>query len=165
MAPVFQIGSVSIYNSRTGATASALVATGINFTQFWQLFPDRLVFENGSLPDQNQNDALVLGHKPNHPNDAQAPFAYPNDNITITLTGPIPSKFNFTVAGTLQKRGTSGLGNFDYWAFLSIEKAREIGREIYGVGEGAHLIFVKVADPEHSEQVADQIEELFHLSR
>jgi putative ABC transport system permease protein len=159
-APVFQIGSVTLHNNNTGQTTTALVATGVNYTQFWTLFPDRLIFENGSLPDEAQeNEAVIIGYKPNHPDDTQTPFAQPNDNITITVTVPGigPQNFTFTVAGTLQKRGTSGLGNYDYWIFLSIEKARQI----YNVEEGAQLVFVKVADPEHSEQVADNIEALF----
>jgi putative ABC transport system permease protein len=152
-APVFQIGNVTLYNNENGRTTSALVATGVNYTQFWRLFPDRLVFDEGSLPDQSQNNTIIIGYKPNHP----------NDNITLTVNIPKPpygyeqKHINFTVAGTLQKRGTSGLGNYDYWVFIPIETARKI----YGVEEGAQLIFVQVADPEYSEEVADQIEKLF----
>jgi len=162
-APVFQIGNVTLYNNENGKETSALVATGVNYTQFWQLFPDRLVFEEGSLPDQSQNNTIIIGYKPNHPNESQTPFASPNDNITLTVDVPKPpygyerKHVNFTVAGTLQKRGTSGLGNYDYWVFIPLKTAREI----YGVEEGAQLIFVQVADPEYAEQVADQIEKLF----
>ncbi len=161
--PVYQIGNVTLYNIETGNKTSALVATGVNFTQFWQIFPDRLVFENGSLPSQDQNDTIIIGYKPNHPDDTEAPFAQPNDNITMAVNVPNPpfgyedKHVNFTVAGTLQKRGTSGLGNYDYWVFLSIEKAREI----FHVDDGAQLVFVQVDDPEDGEQVADDIEALF----
>lgn len=160
-APVYQIGNVTLYNDETGQTTSALVAAGVNFTQFWQIFPDRLVFENGSLPSQTQNNTLLIGYKPNHQDDAEIPFAQPDDNITMTiqLPGYPPQKtqVNFTVAGTLQKRGTSGLGNFDYWVFIPLETARKI----YGVEEGAQLIFVQIDDLDTSEQVADDIEALF----
>lgn len=162
-APVFQIGNVTLYNNENGRTTSALVATGVNYTQFWQLFPDRLVFEEGGLPNQSQNNTMIIGYKPNHPNETQIPFARPNDNVTMTVNVPKQpmgyeqKHVNFTVAGTLKKRGTSGLGNYDYWVFIPMETARKI----YGVEEGAQLIFVQVEDPEYSEQVADEIEELF----
>ncbi len=160
-APVFQIGNVTLYNGETGRRSSALVATGVNYTQFWRLFPDRLIFENGSLPDPPKNNSLIIGYKPNHQDDSETPFAQPNDNVTMKVIIPKlgykPANFTFTVAGTLQKRGTSGLGNYDYWVFMPVQTAREI----YDVEEGAQLIFVQVSDPEYSEQVADEIEALF----
>jgi putative ABC transport system permease protein len=158
-APVYQIGNVTLYNNQTGGKSNALVAAGVNFTQFWQLFPDRLVFENGSLPDKPKNDTMIIGYKPNHQDDSEIPFAQPSANITMTVAkiGRKPENFTFTVAGTLQKRGTAGLGNFDYWVLIPLEKAREI----YQVKEGAQLIFVQIADLDASGQVADDIEALF----
>lgn len=161
-APVFQLGNVTLYNDRTGDKTSASVATGINFTQFWSIFPDRLIFESGGLLAQPENDTIIIGYKPNHPNDTLTPFAQPNDKVTMTVGQPPNQKqVNLTIGGTLQKRGTAGLGNFDYWVFLPIETARKI----YGVEEGAQLIFAQVTAPEHSEQVADDIEKLFPPSQ
>lgn len=56
----------------------------------------------------------------------------------------------------MQKTGTPGLTNFDYWAFIPLDTAREI----YGTNS-SDLIFVKVPNPELSESVAEEIEDLF----
>ncbi|MCS7119800.1 MAG: FtsX-like permease family protein [Nitrososphaerota archaeon] len=164
---VMQVGNVTLINSR-GETVKAFVAVGVNFTEFIQVFPDRFVFETGSLPAEDRNDTVILGYKVNHPTeDSDKPFAVAGDTITITLgrmreaAPPIPIRYetlsiNFTVAGTLQRRGTPGITNFDYWIFLPLKTTRRIFET-----EQSDLIFVKVNDPEESERIADEIESLF----
>lgn len=158
---VMQVGNVTLYNSKNNETVKAFVGTAVNFTEFVNVFPDRFVFESGGLPPADRNDTIVIGYKVNHPEENETtPFAVANDNVTLTLTLTLvpfkQEKYNFTVAGTLQERGTPGLTNFDYWIFIPLETARKI----YDTNQ-SDLIFVKVYDPEQSEQIAKDIEALF----
>ncbi|MGQ9624457.1 MAG: ABC transporter permease [Candidatus Bathycorpusculaceae bacterium] len=165
--PVMQVGNVTLCNSR-GETVKAFVAVAVNFSEFTQIFPDRFVFESGGLPSEDINNSIVIGYKVNYPTEnTTSPFVLANENITLTLgifhemPQPLPPyyeivNYNFTVAGTLQKRGTPGITNFDYWIFISLKTAREIYKT-----EQSDLIFVKVHDAEDSERVADEIESLF----
>jgi len=159
---VMQIGNVTLYNENR--TVRAFVATAVNFTKFAEVFPDRFSFEMGKLPTEERNDTIVIGYKINYPNENETtPFAVPNDNITITVERFLPSppsliyeNYTFNVAGTLQKRGTPGITNFDYWIFIPLETARKI----YDTNQ-SDLIFVKVHDVEKSEDIAEEIEALF----
>ena len=159
---VMQFGNVTLYNK--DRTVRAFVATAVNFTQFAEVFPDRFSFEMGKLPTEERNDTIVIGYKINYPNENETtPFAVPNDNITITIERFLPSppslvyeNYTFNVAGTLQKRGTPGITNFDYWIFIPLETARKI----YDTNQ-SDLIFVKVFDVEKSEEIANEIEALF----
>jgi len=159
---VMQIGNVTLYNGNK--KVRAFVATGVNFTEFVKVFPDRFIFENGKLPEGDRNDTIVIGYKVNHPTENETtPFAVANDTITLTLevlqpSPPFhkPKNYTFTVAGTLQKRGTPGITNFDYWILMPLETVREIYKT-----QESDLIFVKVYDPEESERIAKDIEGLF----
>lgn len=159
---VMQLGNVTLYNGNE--TVQAFVATAVNYTSFVEIFPDRFVFED-QPPSQFTNNTLVIGHKVNWDSeDDTTPFAKANDTVTLTLGIPTGQAYppirlqneTFTVGGVLEKRGTPGITNFDYWVFLSLERAREIYTT-----EESDLIFAKVYDPQQSERIAKDIEALF----
>jgi putative ABC transport system permease protein len=161
--PVMQIGNVTLQNG--DKTVQAFVATGVNFTDFIKVFPDRFIFE-GTAPAQYENNTIIIGNEVNHPTQNET-FAEAGDNITLTLetfeqppnsVQPIPvfMNFSFTVGGVLQKMPTSGITDFDYWVFIPLERARQI----YKTSE-SDLIFARVNDPEQSENIANDIEQLF----
>jgi len=159
---VMQLGNVTLYSGNE--TVQAFVATAVNYTSFVEIFPDRFVFED-QPPSQFTNDTIVIGHKVNYVSENDTtPFARVNDTVTLSLgipTGqPYPSiRFQnetFTVGGILEKRGTPGITNFDYWVFIPVDRAREVY-----VTEESDLVFVKVYDPEQSERIAKDIEALF----
>ncbi|MGQ9461107.1 MAG: ABC transporter permease [Candidatus Bathyarchaeaceae archaeon] len=160
--PVMQIGSVTLYNGEKKVTA--FVAAAANFTEFQQVFSDRFKFKDGGIPNPIENDTLIIGYKVNYPNETETAFALPGEEVNVTVTIPKqtmpPSveykNYSFTVAGILQKGGTAGLTNFDYWVFMPLDTAREIFETNL-----VDLIFVKVSDPEFSETVAEKIEALF----
>lgn len=158
--PVIQIGNVTLFNENNGNVTKAFVATAVNFTEFSQVFPDRFSnFEsNISEPKDWGNTSMVIGFKVNHPNVTDTAFAEAGDNVTITtgIGTTFVGNYTLTVAATLIERPTGGITNFDYWVFIPLE----LGKEIYDFS-GAHLIFVKVTNPEYSETVAKQIESLF----
>jgi len=160
--PVMQIGSVKLYNGDKNVTA--FVGAAVNLTEFAEIvFPHRFRFEEGEIPEQIKNNTMIIGYKVNYPNETEVAFAHPNDNVTMTMaiptaTPPIQNQ-SFTVAGTLRKTGTAGLTSFDYWVFIPLETARKF------YGNVTDLIFVKVSDPELSETIAEDIENLFPLYR
>ncbi len=155
---VMQLGNVTLYNK--DKTATAFVATAVNFSEFLEVFPDRFVFESGSVPLDGNNDSIVLGYKANRAteSDTQA-FAAAGDEVKLTLgiptqqAGIIGYNVTYAVSGTLQQASSSGLTNFDYWVFIPIESAREI----YNATR-SDLIFIKVDDPQNSENIANQVE-------
>jgi len=162
---VMQVGNVTLYNG--DEKVRAFVATAVNFSDFISVFQDRFTFETGGPPEQGRNDTIVLGYKVNHPNETETAFAVAGDNVTLSLTKTqqIPvypyvisviENRTFIVSGTLEKKGTPGLTNFDYWVFIPLDTAREI-YESYE----SDLIFVKVSNPDRSEEIAEDIEALF----
>jgi len=163
--PVIQIGNVTLLNERSGNMTKAFVATAVNFTEFSQIFTDRFSnFEsNIDGPEDWNNNSMVIGYKVNHPNMTTEAFAEAGDNVTITVNvirPPYVRNYNLTVVATLIERPTGGLTNFDYWVFVPLELGREIFHETYDF-YGGHLMFVKVQNPEYSETVARNIENLF----
>jgi putative ABC transport system permease protein len=160
---VMQLGNVTLYNENK-EPVQAFVATAVNFTEFTQVFPDRFVFENETLLKYT-NDTIIIGYKVNHPNEnVTEPFAVANDTINLTFglpqRAPFPhteyQNYTFVVGGTLQKRGTPGITNFDYWIFIPLETARTI----FARSE-SDLIFAKVYRSEDSERIAKDVEALF----
>lgn len=157
---VMQIGNVTLHNG--DMEARAFVATAVNFTEFVKVFPDRFVFESvkGS-PEQWKNNTIVIGYKVNHSNETEPSFATAGDNITMTFMKSlsVAETQNFTVVGTLQKKGTPGLTNFDYWVFIPLDTAREI--YFSDKTPESDLIFVKISNPNDSDAITKDIEALF----
>jgi len=160
---VMQLGNVTLYNGNK-EPVQAFVATAVNFTEFMQVFPDRFVFENEALLEYT-NDTIIIGYKVNHPNEnVTEPFAVANDTINLTFgllqRVPFPhmeyQNYTFVVGRTLQKRGTPGITNFDYWIFIPLETARTI----FARSE-SDLVFAKVYRSEDSERIAKDVEALF----
>ena len=158
---IMQIGNATLYNE--DKKVSVFVATASNFREFVKVFPDRFIFEEGEIPEKTGNDTLIIGYKINHANETTATFVHSNDKVNMTVTIPTDhypfvklENYSFTIAGTLRRTGTSGLTNFDYWAFMPLETARKI----YDTNS-SDVIFVKVSEPSYSEAVAEEIEALF----
>jgi putative ABC transport system permease protein len=154
-----QMGNVTL--KKGDREVQAFVATAVNFSQFIGVYPDRFEFETveGS-PAEWKNNSIIVGYKVNHPNETETAFAQAGDIINMayakTVIPQVEETRNFTVVGTLLKKGTPGITNFDYWIFIPLDTAREIF-----TSQESDLIFVKVFDPETSEHVADKVEGLF----
>jgi len=134
----------------------ALTLGGINFTEMQEMLPERFHLMQGHFPTAEENKSIVLGYKTRILNDTV--LANVGDNITLTLVDKY-GVYNetFEVAGILEKGGTSGITNFDYWAFIPINTATQIP----GVGENYQILLAKVSDTKYSEQVAKEIESKF----
>ena len=156
--PLIQKSGVKLFNE--GKTSTPLVLLAVNFSEFWTIYPDRLVFETGSLAQSIENETMVIGYNVEHPTDSES-FAYPGQNITVQMTlkrTPPPSIENktFNLAGTLGKSGAAGFINFDDAIFIPIDTARRI----YNI-TNSDMIFVRLTNPSYADSVAKKIEERF----
>jgi len=160
VAPLVQrVRGVKLYNASAEVTPLALL--GVNFTEFWKIYPDRLVLENGSLQQLPKNNTIVLGYNVAHPKAGEV-FAYPKENITMQITlfqGQQQASTNHTlnVAGTLGKSGAAGFINFDDTILISLEAAKEI----FNTDNLTDMVFVRIVNPADSDSVSKQIKDLF----
>ena len=152
-APIITIPDAKVYTYEENATRlKAFTVSAVNFTEMLKLLPHRLnATLEGEIPSDKENDTIVLGYKTCVFNDTE-PMVHVGDNVTVQITG-IPSNLTFRVAAILEKSGTSGLTNFDYWAFIPLNAIPE--QRTY------NLILAKVDDPEKSEEIARSIENNF----
>lgn len=160
--PLMRLSYAQLYNPEKGnKNTTALVTTAVNFTEFWEIYRDRLQFEHGGLPTKNENETVILGYKVNHLPNATEAFADVNDTINVVMgRNYIRKNYTFTVAGVLRQTGSSGVGSFDYNLFLSLEQGKNIAQDL-DFDTSFEMISVKIANPDFSENVAEEIEELF----
>jgi len=154
--PLVTMPTAEIYNVND-TKLSAFTVGGINFTEMREMLPQRFKLMQGDFPSADENASIVLGYKASILNDTVV--AEIGDNVTLVLKnryGMVIYNPTFKVAGILEKGGTSGITNFDYWAFIPAETALQMP----GV-EGYQIILARVSDPEYSEQVAKGIESKF----
>lgn len=136
----------------------AFTVGGINFTEMQGMLPERFrLMSGGHFPTVDENKSIILGYRASILNDTVV--AKVEDNVTLMLKdryGRIFYNATFKVAGILEEGGTSGITNFDYWAFIPAETALKMP----GV-EGYQIILAKVADTKYSEHVAKGIRSKF----
>jgi ABC-type lipoprotein release transport system permease subunit len=158
--PLVQKTGIKPFSANGSKNSTAWVMLAVNFTEFWQTYHERLVFENGSFPEKVKNNTIVLGYHVQHPTENET-FAHPGENITLQITmptrgAPTPKNYTFNVAGTLEKSGAAGFINFDNTVFIPLKTAKQI----YEI-DNADMVFVKIEDPDDSEKIADAIEKSF----
>jgi len=162
--PIMQKLFVRLYYEDKNATTFLLA---VNFTEFEQVYPGRLVSDEGNLPQPNENDKIVLGYRVAHPKSGYG-FAGAGDNITVSMKLPVPKStppyyelrsfnYTFTVASILeQSGGASTLISFDDAIFMPLSVAETMFNTTQ-----ADMAFVKVTNSEYSERVAEDIEGMF----
>nr|MDO8134595.1 FtsX-like permease family protein [Candidatus Njordarchaeum guaymaensis] len=144
---------VKIFYGNRNVTAALY---GVNFTEFLKIYPDKLTFANGSLPDPVRNNTLILGYSDN-------PIAQVDQNVTLQffISGFIGSKnATFKVEGTFDKVGFAGTTIIDRGAFIPLDTLQEF-YEKNGVTTYMDAILVKVDSPNRAQQVGDQIKDYF----
>jgi putative ABC transport system permease protein len=144
--------------NETGTRLGAFTIGAVNFTEMRKMLPQRFNLMNGSFPGENEKGKIVLGYKASIVNETIV--AGVGDNVTLIMPASPPLrllKLNFTVSGVLAKSGTSGITNFDYWAFISIEDAFNIIKK----DKPYQVILVKVSNVQDSERIAKEIERHF----
>jgi len=161
--PLIQKSNVKLFNDNK--TTTPLVMLAVNFSEFWTLYPDRLVFESGSLPESIRNDTTVIGYNVQHKTEGEI-FADTGQNITIQMVlqrtpSPRIENHTFNLAGTIAKSGAAGFINFDDAIFISLDTARKLYNTINSGTTNSDMIFVMIANPSYSESVAKAIGKRF----
>lgn len=155
--PLIQKSGVKLFSDNK--TATPLVMLAVNFAEFWQIYPDRLIFEWGTLPQPIRNDTTVIGYNVQNPPEG-TPFADAGQNLTMQMTlerRPLRvENRTFNLAGTLSKSGAAGFINFDDAVFTPIDTAQRLYNTT-----NSDMIFVRLADPSFSDSVAKAIEKRF----
>jgi len=137
----------------------AFTVGAVNFTEIQTMFPERFRIAAGDFPSSEDNDTIVFGYKAATRNGTAVVSIGENVTLTMNLTingYPVTVNRTLRVAAILQEGGTSGITNFDYWAFIPTNTAIQILH-----GEYYQIILVQVSDPKVSEQVAKDIEGKF----
>lgn len=154
---LIQKSDVKLFNGNK--ISSPLVMLAVNFSEFWEIYPERLAFEWGSLPQSVTNNTVVIGYNVQHLTDNEG-FADAGQNISVQMTlKRVPLRienFTFTLSGTIAKSGAAGFINFDDAIFVPIETVEKL----YDVSN-SDMIFVRLADPSYSDSVAKKIEDWF----
>jgi len=159
-APLITLPTAELYNE-TGAKLGAFTVGAVNFTEMKEILPLRFRLLNGTFPQSGESQSIVLGYKASVVNETVVAGA--GDNVSLIVkssSGYVVYNSTFTVKGVLEKGGTSGITNFDYWAFIPIETALEMPF-FKGNSEPYQIILVKVSDPQYAENVGKNIENLF----
>ena len=159
-APLITLPTAELYNE-TGAKLGAFTVGAVNFTEMKEILPLRFRLLNGTFPQYGESQSIVLGYKASVVNETVVAGA--GDNVSLIVkssSGYVVYNSTFTVKGVLEKGGTSGITNFDYWAFIPIETALEMPF-FKGNSEPYQIILVKVSDPQYAEKVGKNIENLF----
>jgi putative ABC transport system permease protein len=158
--PLITIPIDELYKTVNHEKIGAFTVGAINFTEMQQMIPKRFQLMDGHFPTANENMSIVLGYKAATRNGTLTVNVGENVTAKMELTyggSTYTLNFNFTVAGILEEGGTSGITNFDYWAFIPLSTAVKDLR----IGEQYQIILVKVSDPKWAEQVAKAIENEF----
>jgi putative ABC transport system permease protein len=137
----------------------AFTVGAVNFTEMQKMLPERFQLIDGAFPAAGDNDTIVFGYKADTRNGTI--FARVGQNVTMNIKITYNNQefvINRTlrIAAVLQEGGTSGITDFDYWAFIPTVTAVQILH-----GEYYQIILVQVADPKASEEVARGIEGKF----
>lgn len=124
--PLITIPKARVYNNES-KRLNALTVAAVNFSEITQMLPERLIPIEGEIPNQEENDTIVLGYKACFLNETE-PLVHVGEKVTIYIQAEIQGATNSTnisrclrVAAILGKSGTSGITNFDYWTFIPIE--------------------------------------------
>jgi putative ABC transport system permease protein len=142
--------SCRLFNSTTNSTTAVY---GVNFTEFFQVYSDKLTFANGTLPNPVNNNTVLLGYRDN-------PIAKVGDNVTMEffINALIKNRnYSFNVAGTFDKVGFAGLTVIDRAAFVPISTLMKIYNS-----DTVDSITVKVNSPAQAESVGDHIKSYFN---
>jgi putative ABC transport system permease protein len=135
----------------------AFTVGAVNFTEMQKMLPERFQLIDGAFPTAGDNDTIVFGYKADTRNGTVV--ARVGENVTINIKTTYNNQDyvrTLRVAAILQEGGTSGITDFDYWAFIPTETAVQILN-----GRYYQIILVQVSNPEVSDEVAQNIEGKF----
>jgi putative ABC transport system permease protein len=164
--PMITLPTATVNKTTNHEGLGAFTVGAINFTQMQEMLPQRFrLLPGGHFPNATETHGMVLGYKAATVNDTLITSV--GENVTLQMqirmsTPPFLYTYNetYTITGILAEGGTSGLTNFDYWAFIPLDTAANI----QGIGESYQIILVKITDPQISGDVSKAIDTYFKNS-
>lgn len=160
VAPMITLPTAQILkiNGTNSTKIGAFTVGAVNFSSMQQMLPQRFRIAEGRFPESDQNDTIVLGYRSAVHDGIK--IANVGDNVTLIIPrqlGQVSINRTLTVSGILQEGGTSGITNFDYWAFIPLKTA--VG--LQGGQEAYQIILVQISDPQTGQTIASNIENTF----
>ena len=156
--PMITLPTDEVTDTAINEKLDAFTAGGINFTEMQEMLPQRFhVLPGGHFPNSTETNGIVLGYRAATVNNTV--IASVGDNVTLIINGSYGG--NYTVTGILAEGGTSGLTNFDYWAFIPLQTAENVQKSLLGIGDRYQIILVKITNPQISEDVSQAIQSKF----
>lgn len=142
------------------SNSSACILLAVDLEEFLKIYPERMSFESGGLPEDKQGRVAILGNEVQHLSDGLT-LGDPGDEFEIQsplIKGGemILTNSTFSLAGVLEPRGASDFINYDNAIFIPIKAAEEI----CGTTE-ADMMMARIDDPGKSDSIAAQITDAF----
>jgi len=134
--------------------ATTFAVLGVNFTEFKEIYPGRFNFEQGSLPESLGDNPIILGHEVAHQKGEITAEVGDTVRLVISSNPPVSLPVNFTVAGILEESGAGSLISLDTCVLVPANMTTSI--------PGVDMIFVKVADQDYAESIAEDIRSMFN---
>jgi putative ABC transport system permease protein len=157
VSPVIQKTGIVPYAPGGGSNSTAWMMLAVDLADFWRVYPERLSFETGALPDDPYGNVAILGHDVQHLRDGGLLGSVGSSfEIEVTLTHSNKVEYTnhtFIMAGVLESRGATDFINFDNTIFIPTQAAKEI----YGI-DNADMLLVRIQDPARSDEIAHEIE-------
>jgi putative ABC transport system permease protein len=159
--PMITLPTAQVNKTTNHEKLGAFTVGAINFTEMQEMLPQRFRLQSGGhFPNSTEAHDMILGYQAARLNNTV--IASAGDNVTLQmLVGTAEGSFAYseiyTITGVLDEGGTSGLTNFDYWAFIPLKTAENIT----GIGENYQIILVKIKDSKNAAHVANAIESKF----
>lgn len=156
--PMITLPTAQVNKTTNHEKLGAFTVGAINFTEMQEMLPQRFRLQPGGyFPNSTESHDMVLGYQAARLNNTA--IANVGDNVTLQITEDHIVLYNeiYTITGVLVEGGTSGLTDFDFWAFIPLKTAENIT----GIGETYQIILVKVNESKNAANVANAIENKF----
>jgi putative ABC transport system permease protein len=160
--PMITLPTAQLNKTTNQEKLGAFTVGAINFTEMQEMLPQRFHLQpGGHFPNSTESHGMVLGYQAARLNNTV--IANVGDNVTLQMPvetsegKSVPYNETYTITGVLLSGGTSGLTDFDYWAFIPLKTAENIT----GIGETYQIILVKVDESKNAANVANAIESKF----
>jgi putative ABC transport system permease protein len=159
--PMITLPTAQVNKTTNHEKLGAFTVGAINFTEMQEMLPQRFRLQpGGHFPNSTESHDMILGYQAARLNNTV--IANVGDNVTLQMLVETSNSTYFynetyTITGVLAEGGTSGLTDFDYWAFIPLKTAENIR----GIGETYQIILVKVNESSNAADVANAIESKF----
>ncbi len=120
-------GRATIESDVTSTTATL---TGVNYTEYTTLYSTTFVAELGEIPENPDNDSVIIGYSLYDPWNNGTFFVDIGDSLTATINAGLPTEKNIslTVVGVLSEIGGSsfGVGPSDTGVYFPLDTAVDL---------------------------------------